>query len=47
MKMVARACGYDDFKMFNHGDLTTFSRDLHYLTGISYGGLVSEDLTRS
>jgi glutamate synthase domain-containing protein 2 len=38
MKVVARACGYDDFKKFNSDDLTTFNRDLHFLTGVSYGG---------
>ena len=36
-------CGmsYDDFRKFNPGDLTTFNRDLHLLTGISYGGVIS------
>jgi glutamate synthase domain-containing protein 2 len=41
MKVVARACGYDDFKKFRAEDLTTFNRELHYLTGISYGGVGS------
>lgn len=40
MKIVARACGYDNFKKFNNNDLTTFNRDLHYLTGIPYSGIV-------
>jgi len=39
MKVIARACGYDDFSKFNHNDLTTFNRDMHYLTGITYGGV--------
>jgi glutamate synthase domain-containing protein 2 len=39
MKVVARACGYDDFKKFNPEDLTTFNRELHHLTGISYAGV--------
>ena len=47
MKVVARACGYDDFNKFNSGDLTTFNRDLHYLTGISYAGLISHVTTHS
>jgi glutamate synthase domain-containing protein 2 len=38
MKVIARACGYDDFSKFNHGDLSTFNRDMHYLTGISFSG---------
>jgi glutamate synthase domain-containing protein 2 len=39
MKVIARACGYDDFKKFNPGDLTTFNRDIHHLTGIPYAGV--------
>ena len=39
IKVVARACGYDDISKFNHDDLTTFKRDMHYLTGINYGGI--------
>ncbi len=38
MKVIARACGYDDFTKFNSGDLVTFDRDIHLLTGISYAG---------
>jgi methylamine---glutamate N-methyltransferase subunit C len=38
MKVIARACGYDDFKKFNKADLTTFNRDIRFLTGISYAG---------
>ena len=41
MKVIARACGYDDFAKFNPGDLTTFNRDMHYLTGIAYSGIIS------
>ncbi|MGC9353703.1 MAG: glutamate synthase-related protein [Mariniphaga sp.] len=40
MKVVARACGHDDFQKFNRDDLVTFNRDIHYLTGIEYGGIV-------
>jgi len=39
MKVVARACGYDDFQKFNRDDLVTFNRDIHYLTGIEFGGI--------
>ncbi len=39
MKVIARACGYDDFAKFNPDDLTTFNRDIHYLTGIAFGGV--------
>ena len=38
MKVVARACGYDDFSKFNKEDLQTFSYDMHKLCGISYAG---------
>jgi methylamine---glutamate N-methyltransferase subunit C len=38
MKVVARACGYNDLKKFNFDDLTTFNRDIYHLTGIYYGG---------
>jgi glutamate synthase domain-containing protein 2 len=39
MKVISRACGYDDFKKFNFDDLVTFERDLHFQTGIVYAGL--------
>ncbi|MBW6490824.1 MAG: Rieske 2Fe-2S domain-containing protein [Lentimicrobium sp.] len=40
MKVVARACGHDKFRRFNHEDLLTFNRDIHFLTGIEYGGII-------
>jgi glutamate synthase domain-containing protein 2/nitrite reductase/ring-hydroxylating ferredoxin subunit len=40
IKVVARACGYDDVGKFNHNDLSTFDRDLHKLTGINYAGVL-------
>lgn len=40
MKVIARACGYDDFQKFNPDDLSTFNRDIHFLTGISYAGII-------
>ncbi|MCC1483163.1 glutamate synthase-related protein [Winogradskyella immobilis] len=39
IKVVARSCGYDDITKFNHDDLSTFDRDIHFLTGINYAGL--------
>jgi len=38
MKVVARACGYSNFNQFNKNDLSTFNRDIHFLTGINYAG---------
>lgn len=40
IKVVARACGYDDVSKFNHDDLSTFDRDMHKLTGIHYAGVL-------
>ncbi len=39
IRVVARACGYDDITKFNHDDLSTFDRDMHKLTGINYAGI--------
>jgi glutamate synthase domain-containing protein 2 len=39
MKVIARACGHSSFSEFNHDDLTTFSFEMHRLTGIAYGGV--------
>ncbi len=39
MKVIARACGYDDFAKFNADDLSTFDYDMHRLTGIRYAGV--------
>lgn len=39
MKVIARSCGYNDFKSFRPEDLTTFDYDMHRLTGIAYGGI--------
>jgi len=41
MKVVSRACGYNDLKYFNHDDLTTFNHEMHKLTGISFGGVLN------
>ena len=39
IRVVARSCGYDDVSKFNKEDLSTFNRDMHYLTGIHYAGI--------
>jgi glutamate synthase domain-containing protein 2 len=38
IKVVARACGHDHISSFNTSDLTTFSYDMHRLTGIRFSG---------
>jgi glutamate synthase domain-containing protein 2 len=39
IKVIARACGYDDISKFNHDDLSTFNSDMARLTGINYAGI--------
>jgi len=39
IKVISRACGYDDISKFNANDLSTFHRDIHHLTGIAYAGI--------
>jgi glutamate synthase domain-containing protein 2 len=39
MKVLARSCGHTHLNQFNIDDLTTFKRDMAYLTGIAYGGV--------
>ena len=39
VKVLARACGHDRVADFSIGDLTTFDREMHHLTGIAYGGV--------
>ena len=40
MQVLARACGHSRLGQFSIDDLTTFDRDMAYLTGIRYGGVV-------
>jgi methylamine---glutamate N-methyltransferase subunit C len=40
MKVLARACGHHRLSDFEARDLTTWSRDLAYLTGVAYAGYV-------
>ncbi|MDJ0645894.1 MAG: glutamate synthase-related protein [Flavobacteriaceae bacterium] len=39
IKVIARACGYNDISKFNKNDLSTFDSDIHKLTGIPYAGV--------
>jgi methylamine---glutamate N-methyltransferase subunit C len=39
MTVLARACGHSRLSDFNAHDLTTFSHDMHRLTGIAYAGI--------
>ena len=40
MKVMARACGHHSLSDLCPNDLTTWKRDVAYLTGVSYGGVV-------
>ena len=40
MQVLARACGHDHLSKFASDDLTTYDRQMAYLTGIHYGGMV-------
>lgn len=40
MKILARACGHDHLNQFCPDDLITLNRDMAYLTGIQYAGVV-------
>lgn len=39
IKVIARACGYDDVRKFNPDDLSTINDQMHQLTGIHYAGI--------
>lgn len=38
MQVMARACGHDSLSGFRLEDLTTFSRDMADISGVSFGG---------
>ena len=40
MQVLARACGHNHLSQFCIDDLTTWKRDVAYLTGVDYGGIV-------
>ncbi|MFQ5419748.1 MAG: glutamate synthase-related protein [Anaerolineae bacterium] len=39
MQVLARACGHDHLNQFELADLTTWNRDIAYLTGVQYAGV--------
>ena len=39
MQVLARACGHTHLNQFAIEDLTTWKREMAYLTGIQYGGV--------
>jgi glutamate synthase domain-containing protein 2 len=39
MSILARACGHDHLDRFSQHDLTTWNRDVAYLTGVAYAGV--------
>jgi len=39
MKILSRACGHERLSDMSAGDLTTWDRDMAYLTGIAYAGV--------
>ncbi len=39
MQVMARACGHDDLSKFNRNDLSTWHREMAFLSGVSYAGL--------
>ncbi len=41
MQVLARACGHRHLNQFALDDLTTWKREMHHLTGIEYGGVLS------
>ena len=40
MQVLARACGHTHLNQFNIDDLTTWEREIAYLTGGQYAGVV-------
>jgi len=40
MQVLARGCGHQRLADFNAHDLTTWKRDMAYLTGVAYGGVL-------
>ena len=39
MKVMARACGHNDFAQFNQDDLATWHRDMAMLSGVKFSGM--------
>ena len=43
MKVMARACGHSHLNRFAPEDLTTWRREMSWLTGIRYAGVAGAD----
>ncbi|MBZ2168135.1 hypothetical protein K8I84_05105 [Marinobacter sp. F4216] len=43
MKVLARACGHDSLEKFTRSDLTTWKRDMAFLSGVRFAGVVAPD----
>ncbi len=41
MQVMARACGHDQLGKLNSNDLATWNRDMAYLAGVKYSGLLA------
>ena len=41
MSLLARACGHTHLNQFTSNDLTAFSRDVAWLTGVKYAGVMA------
>jgi len=41
MNILARACGHAHLNQFCPDDLTTWKRDIAYLTGVNYAGVIA------
>jgi glutamate synthase domain-containing protein 2 len=39
MELLARACGHTHLNELRRADLTTWKRDVAYMTGVEYGGV--------
>ena len=39
MQVLARACGHTHLNQFTSDDLTTWKREIAYLTGVKYAGV--------
>jgi methylamine---glutamate N-methyltransferase subunit C len=39
MQVLARACGHNHLNQFQLDDLTTWNREMAYLTGVAYAGV--------
>jgi hypothetical protein len=40
MQVLARACGHTHLNQFCPDDLTTWDREMAYLSGVNYAGMI-------